>query len=80
MHRPLFEVRQTPQGAARLARPHDRAAGCASMLVHDTGLGRESLYQALPPSGNPKFATVMKVVAALGAKLCAAPWAFLARC
>ncbi|MFN9030096.1 MAG: addiction module antidote protein, partial [Betaproteobacteria bacterium] len=38
-----------------------------------TGLGRESLYKALSASGNPEFATVMKVIAALGLKLHAAP-------
>jgi len=36
-------------------------------------MGRESLYKALSPSGNPEFATVMKVVAALGLKLHASP-------
>lgn len=49
-----------------------RAKGM-SQLARDTGLGRESLYKALSPSGNPEFATVMKVVAALGLKLHAAP-------
>jgi probable addiction module antidote protein len=42
-------------------------------LVRDTGLGTESLYKALSPTGNPEFATIMKVVSALGLKLCAAP-------
>jgi probable addiction module antidote protein len=45
-----------------------RAKGM-SQLARETGLGRESLYKALSPSGNPEFATVMKVVAALGLKL-----------
>jgi probable addiction module antidote protein len=49
-----------------------RAKGM-TQLSRDTGLGRESLYKALSPSGNPEFATVMKVVAALGLKLHAAP-------
>jgi len=49
-----------------------RAKGM-TQLARDTGLGRESLYKALSPSGNPEFATVMKVVAALGLKLHAAP-------
>lgn len=34
-----------------------------------TGLGRESLYKALSPGGRPEFATVLKVVRALGLKL-----------
>jgi probable addiction module antidote protein len=49
-----------------------RAKGM-TQLARDTGLGRESLYKALSPSGNPEFATIMKVVAALGLKLHAAP-------
>ncbi len=44
-----------------------------SQVARDTGLGRESLYKALSASGNPEFATVMKVIAALGLKLHAAP-------
>ena len=34
-----------------------------------SGLGRESLYRALSPEGNPGFATVLKVVQALGLRL-----------
>jgi probable addiction module antidote protein len=49
-----------------------RAKGM-SQVARDTGLGRESLYKALSASGNPEFATVMKVIAALGLKLHAAP-------
>lgn len=33
------------------------------------GLGRESLYKALSPQGNPEFATVVKVMQALGYRL-----------
>ena len=40
-----------------------------TQLARDTGLGRESLYKALSPDGNPEFATILKVVAALGLKL-----------
>jgi probable addiction module antidote protein len=49
-----------------------RAKGM-TQVARDTGMGRESLYKALSASGNPEFATVMKVVAALGLKLHAAP-------
>ena len=49
-----------------------RARGM-SQIARDTGLGRESLYKALSPEGNPGFATVMKVVRALGLKLRAEP-------
>jgi probable addiction module antidote protein len=38
-------------------------------IARETGLGRESLYKALSPEGNPEFATVLKVVKALGLKL-----------
>ncbi|MBI5740515.1 MAG: putative addiction module antidote protein [Nitrospirae bacterium] len=44
-----------------------RAKGMA-LIARKTGLGRESLYKALSPEGNPEFATVMKVVRALGLK------------
>ena len=40
-----------------------------SQLARDTGLSRESLYKALSGEGNPEFATVMKVVKALGLRL-----------
>lgn len=45
-----------------------RARGMAQ-LAEATGLGRESLYKALSGEGNPSFATVLKVVHALGLKL-----------
>lgn len=48
-----------------------RAKGM-TQLARDTGLGRESLYKALSPSGNPEFATVLRVVSALGLQLHAA--------
>ncbi|MBT9161099.1 addiction module antidote protein [Serpentinimonas barnesii] len=44
-----------------------------SQIARDAGLGRESLYKALAPSGNPEFATIMKVVSALGLQLHASP-------
>lgn len=44
-----------------------------SQLARDTGLSRESLYKALSGEGNPEFATVMKVVKALGFHLHATP-------
>ncbi len=48
-----------------------RAKGVAK-IARETGLGRESLYKALSPDGNPEFATVLKVVRALGLRLHAA--------
>jgi len=38
-------------------------------ISRETGLGRESLYKALSMEGNPEFATVLKVVQALGLRL-----------
>lgn len=48
-----------------------RAKGM-TQLAKDTGLGRESLYKALSGKGNPSFATILKVMNALGLKLHAA--------
>jgi probable addiction module antidote protein len=45
-----------------------RAKGM-TQLARETGLGRESLYKALSPSGNPEFATILRVVGALGLRL-----------
>jgi probable addiction module antidote protein len=49
-----------------------RAKGM-SQVAREAGLGRESLYKALSPAGNPEFATILKVVAALGLQLHASP-------
>ena len=38
-------------------------------VAEETGLSRESLYKSLSPEGNPEFATVLKVLHALGFKL-----------
>ncbi len=45
-----------------------RAKGMAR-IARAAGLGRESLYKALSPGGNPELATVLKVMRALGLKL-----------
>ena len=45
-----------------------RAKGM-SRVAEAAGLGRESLYKALSSDGNPEFATVLKVMHALGLKL-----------
>ena len=42
-----------------------RAKGMAQ-IAREAGLGRESLYKALAPTGNPEFTTILKVVRALG--------------
>ena len=45
-----------------------RAKGMAD-IARKSGMGRESLYKALSREGNPQFATILKVVRALGLKL-----------
>lgn len=42
-----------------------RARGMSD-IAKTTGLGRESLYKALQPDAQPRFATVRKVMSALG--------------
>ena len=45
-----------------------RARGMTE-IARRTGLGRQSLYKALSAEGRPEFATVLKVIQALGLKL-----------
>jgi probable addiction module antidote protein len=45
-----------------------RSRGMAQ-LARDTGMTREGLYKALSASGNPSFATVFKVLRALGLRI-----------
>ena len=49
-----------------------RARGM-SQVARDSGLSRESLYKALSGERSPDFATILKVIEALGLKLHAAP-------
>ncbi len=49
-----------------------RARGMTD-VAREAGVSRESLYRALRADGNPEFATVLRVVQALGLKLSAAP-------
>ena len=49
-----------------------RAQGMSG-IARKAGLGRESLYKALSAEGNPEFATILRVVEALGLRLHAAP-------
>jgi probable addiction module antidote protein len=48
-----------------------RAKGMTK-IARKAGIGRVSLYKALSPDGNPEFATVLKVVKALGLRFHAA--------
>lgn len=45
-----------------------RAKGMTD-IAKAAGLGRQSLYKALSPDGNPEFATVVSVLKALGLRL-----------
>lgn len=49
-----------------------RARGMTA-VAKKAGLGRESLYKALSPGGNPEFSTVLRVIQALGLRLRAVP-------
>jgi probable addiction module antidote protein len=49
-----------------------RARGVTEVAEH-AGLSRESLYKALSGEGNPQFATIIRVLAALGLRLRAEP-------
>ena len=49
-----------------------RAKGMTE-VARNAGLGRQSLYKALSPEGNPEFATVLKVIKSLGLRLTVSP-------
>lgn len=49
-----------------------RAEGMTK-VAQRTGLGRESLYKALTDQASPQFATVLKVLDALGLQLTVTP-------
>jgi probable addiction module antidote protein len=51
-----------------------RARGM-SQVAKDAGLSRENLYRALSEGGNPEFATVLKVIRAIGYDLTVVPHA-----
>ena len=41
-------------------------SGNMTWLARETGMSREGLYKALSKKGNPAFATVLRIVRALG--------------
>jgi probable addiction module antidote protein len=68
-------LEEAPDDAAGIARALGdiaRAKGM-SQVARDAGLSRESLYKALSETGNPSFATVLKVARAVGLKFHAQP-------
>ena len=62
---------EAPEDTAGIAKALGNIARAKGMtqVAKDTGLSRESLYRALSATGNPSFATVLKVARALGLKL-----------
>jgi probable addiction module antidote protein len=62
---------EAPEDAAFLAKSLGVVARARGMtqIAKDVGLGRESLYKALSGDNNPSFATMLKVMSALGVKL-----------
>jgi len=68
----LEEAPDDVGGIARALGAIARARGM-SQVASAAGLSRESLYRALSENGNPSFATVLRVVKALGVRLHAGP-------
>ena len=64
----LEEAAEDPV-SIRLALATIAKARGMTALAGETGLTREGLYKALSRDGNPEFATVMKVIRALGLTL-----------
>ena len=64
----LTEAPDDAAGITRALGDIARARGM-SQVARDARLSRESLYKALSESGNPSFATVLKVAKALGVRL-----------
>ena len=62
---------EAPEDTAGIAKALGNIARAKGMtqVAKDAGLSRESLYRALSATGNPSFATVLKVARALGMKL-----------
>ncbi len=62
---------EAPDDAAGIARALGDIARARGMtqVARDAGLSRESLYKALSETGNPSFATILKVARVLGLRL-----------
>lgn len=61
-------IDEAPEDAALFTKAIGDIARARGMmqLARDTGITREGLYKALGEQGNPSFATVVKVMHALG--------------
>jgi probable addiction module antidote protein len=60
---------EDPQRISKALGAVARARGGITKLARATGLSREALHRALSDTGNPEFATVLKVMTALGVRL-----------
>ena len=68
----LSEASADVAGIARALGDIARAKGM-SQVAREAGVSRESLYRALSEDGNPSFATILKIIKALGVRLHAEP-------
>ena len=68
----LEEAGDDPAFIAKALGDVARARGMAQ-TAREAGLSSEGLYKALSPDGNPSFATVLKVLGALGLRLHVTP-------
>ncbi len=70
-------LEEAPDDAAFLTHALGIAARARNMsqLARSCGITREGLYKALSGEGNPSFATVLKVITALGYRIALIPLA-----
>jgi probable addiction module antidote protein len=68
----IDEAGDDPAFIAKALGDAARSRGMAQ-TARDCGISREGLYKALSADGNPSFATVIKVLTALGLRLHVAP-------
>jgi probable addiction module antidote protein len=68
-------IEEAPDDAAFIARALGDVARAKGMtqVARDAGLSRESLYKALSGERSPDFATILRVMSALGLRLHARP-------
>jgi len=64
----MAEVQDDPQALVSALGAIARARNL-TQLAREAGMSREGLHKALSPSGNPSFATMVKIARALGLKI-----------
>jgi probable addiction module antidote protein len=65
----LFEAKAFESNPAAAAAEAVARSLVMTEVARRPGLGRQSLYKALPRDGHPEFATVLSIVRALGLTL-----------